>query len=102
MCDIKAAAENCMEEMRSIRSEIHRFPEIRRNEFRTAALIQEKLREYGVDSVESPVPTAVVALIHGKKGPGKCVALRADIDALPVQEDTGLEYSSEIPGMMHA
>ena len=102
MCDIKAAAENCMEEMRSIRREIHRFPEIGRNEFRTAALIQEKLREYGVDSVESPVPTAVVALIHGKKGPGKCVALRADIDALPVQEDTGLEYSSEIPGMMHA
>ena len=43
MCDIKAAAENCMEEMRSIRREIHRFPEIGRNEFRTAALIQEKL-----------------------------------------------------------
>ncbi len=102
MCQLKVVAENCMEEMRSIRRLIHRFPEIGRNEFRTAALIHEKLLEYGVDSVEHPVPTAVVALIHGKKGPGKCAALRADIDALPVQEDTELEYASEIPGMMHA
>lgn len=102
MCQLKAVTENYMEEMRTTRRLIHRFPEIGRNEFRTSALIHDKLLEYGVDSVERPVPTAVVALIHGKKGPGKCVALRADIDALPVQEDTGLEYASELPGMMHA
>ena len=102
MCRFQTAAENCMEEMREIRRTIHRFPEIGRNEIKTSALIREKLAEYGVDSVESPVPTAVVALIHGKKGAGKCVALRADIDALPVQEQTGLPYASEIPGMMHA
>ena len=102
MSRFQSAAENCAEEMRENRRMIHRFPEIGRNEVKTSALIREKLMQYGVDHVESPVPTAVVALIHGKKGPGKCVALRADIDALPVQENTGLPYASEIPGMMHA
>lgn len=102
MCRFQSAGENCAEEMRENRRMIHRFPEIGRNEVKTSALIREKLTQYGVDHVESPVPTAVVALIHGKKGPGKCVALRADIDALPVQENTGLPYASEIPGMMHA
>ena len=102
MCCVQSVAENCAEEMRENRRIIHRFPEIGRNEVKTSALIREKLVQYGVDHVESPVPTAVVALIHGKKGPGKCVALRADIDALPVQENTGLPYASEIPGMMHA
>ncbi len=56
----------------------------------------------GVDRIESPVPTAVVALIEGRKGPGPCVALRCDIDGLPVQEETGLPYASECPGYMHA
>lgn len=102
MSRICSTAEGYMEELREIRRTIHRFPEIGRNEVKTSALIRQKLQEFGVDSVESPVPTAVVALIHGKKGAGKCVALRADIDALPVQEETGLPYASEIPGMMHA
>ena len=79
MSRFQSAAENCAEEMRENRRMIHRFPEIGRNEVKTSALIREKLMQYGVDHVESPVPTAVVALIHGKKGPGKCVALRADI-----------------------
>ena len=56
----------------------------------------------GVDEIRQPLPTAVVALIHGKKGPGKCVALRADIDALPVHEETGLPFASETEGIMHA
>ena len=102
MSQLRSAAEGCMEELRALRRQFHRFPEIGRNEHQTAALIQEKLREYGVDSIETPVPTAVVALIRGKKGEGKCVGLRADIDALPVQEATGLPYASEIAGMMHA
>ena len=55
--------------------------------------IREKLAEFGVDEIQSPVPTAVIGLIHGGKGPGRCVALRADIDALPVTEETGLPYS---------
>lgn len=102
MSVIKEKAEACFDEIVDIRRRIHRHPEIGRNEFVTSALIREKLAEYGVDRIESPVPTAVVAVIEGKKGPGRCVALRADIDALPVQEETGLPYSSEVPNMMHA
>ncbi len=95
-------AQNILEEIVEIRRTIHRHPEIGRKEFRTSQLIREKLAEIGVDEIISPVPTAVIALIHGGKGEGKCVALRADIDALPVTEETGLPYSSEEPGMMHA
>ena len=102
MSVIKERAEACYDEIVGLRRQIHRHPEIGRNEFVTSALIREKLAEYGVDKIESPVPTAVVALIHGKKGPGRCVALRADIDALPVQEVTGLPFASEVPNMMHA
>ena len=102
MSVIKDRAEACYDEIVGLRRQIHRHPEIGRNEFVTSALIREKLAEYGVDKIESPVPTAVVALIHGKKGPGRCVALRADIDALPVQEETGLPFASEVPNMMHA
>ena len=102
MSVIKERAEACYDEIVGLRRQIHRHPEIGRNEFVTSALIREKLAEYGVDKIESPVPTAVVALIHGKKGPGRCVALRADIDALPVQEETGLPFASEVPNMMHA
>ena len=101
MSEIQNRTEACTEEIVSIRRKIHHHPEIGRKEVQTSALIREKLKEYGVDSIESPVPTAVVALIHGHK-PGKCVALRADIDALPVTEETGLPFASEVPGMMHA
>ncbi len=102
MSTIQTRSEACIDEIVSIRRDIHRHPEIGRSEVRTSALIREKLAEYGVDKIEQPVPTAVVALIHGTMGDGKCVALRADIDALPVTEDTGLPFSSETPGMMHA
>ncbi len=98
----KKAADACFDEIVSIRRAIHRHPEIGRNEFQTAALIRETLTRYGVDAIETPVPTATVALIHGTKGPGRCVALRADIDALPVQEESGLPFASEVPNMMHA
>lgn len=97
----KLAMENSSEVI-ELRRDIHKHPEIGRKEFRTADLIRSKLEEYGADQIDSPVPTAVIALIHGHKGEGKCVALRADIDALPVEEETGLPYASEVPGMMHA
>lgn len=99
---IKEQADAIFPEVVALRREIHRHPEIGRSEVRTSALIRQKLEEYGVDRIERPVPTAVVALIQGRKGPGRCVALRCDIDALPVQEETGLPYASENPGFMHA
>lgn len=57
------------EEITQIRRTIHRHPEIGRKEFRTSKLIREKLAELGVDEIQSPVPTAVIGLIHGGKGP---------------------------------
>ena len=91
-----------MPEIIEIRRDIHRHPEIGRKEFRTTALIKEKLQEYGVDEIKSLMPTGAVALIRGEREADVCIALRTDIDALPVQEETGLPYSSQVPGMMHA
>lgn len=102
MTEIKALADKLFPEIVEMRRTIHRHPEIGRKEVQTSALIRAKLQEFVVDTIESPVPTAVVALIKGKKGSGKCLALRCDIDALPVQEETGLPYASEVPNMMHA
>lgn len=99
---IRSMAEEIFDSIVAIRREIHRHPEIGGKEVKTSALIREKLAEYGVDQMESPVPTAVTALIYGAKREGPCVALRCDIDALPVQEQTGLPYASQNPGFMHA
>lgn len=98
----KEKIEKYYDEMAAIREDIHRHPELSRKEFRTSALIIEKLKEYGVDSVEQVWNTGVVGLIKGNKGEGKCIAIRADIDALPVTEDTGVDFMSENPGVMHA
>ena len=62
---ILQAVEKIMPEIIEIRREIHRHPEIGRKEVRTTALIKEKLMEYGVDEIQSPMPTGAVALIHG-------------------------------------
>jgi amidohydrolase len=99
---IKLMAENYFDEIVAIRRNLHRYPEVGRTEVRTSKIIREKLKEYGVESIESPCPTAVVGLIHGAKENGKCIALRADIDALPITEETGLSFASETPGVMHA
>lgn len=89
-------------ELVGIRRDIHAHPELGTKEFRTAALIIEKLTEYGVDKIEQLTPTSVCAWINGTKGPGRTIALRTDIDALPVQEESGLPFASEYEGVMHA
>lgn len=83
--DIRANAHELSEEMLAWRRDFHAHPELSNNEFRTTEKIVELLESFGCDSVERPLPTGAVALIKGGK-PGKCVALRADIDALPVTE----------------
>ena len=102
MSDIRSFVDTIFDELVSIRRDIHAHPELGMHEVRTSALIRSELEKMGVDEIQQPLPTAVVALIHGKKGPGKCVALRADIDALPVHEETGLPFASETEGIMHA
>lgn len=102
MNKIQPAVDGCFEEIVAIRRDIHRYPEVGRNEVRTSKLIREKLAEFGVDQIESPCSTAVVGIIQGSLGEGKCIAIRCDIDALPVTEATGLPFASKTPGIMHA
>ena len=102
MSEIKAYVESIFDELVAIRRDIHAHPEVGMTEVRTSALIRAELEKMGMDEVQSPLPTAVVGLLHGGKGPGKCVAFRADIDALPVHEETGLPFASQTEGIMHA
>ena len=97
--------DGVFDEMVALRRDIHMHPELSGNEKRTSALVAKKLREYGVDEVQEGITeygTGVVALIRGAAGPGKCIAIRADMDALPLTEDPGFEFASLNPGVMHA
>jgi hippurate hydrolase len=86
------------------RRDIHGHPELLYEVHRTAAAVAEKLRAFGLDEVTTGIGrTGVVGVIKGRKsGSGKVVALRADMDALPLQETTGKPYASTVDGMMHA
>lgn len=93
---------NSLEElMIELRRRIHRRPELATLEHDTAALIAQRLRQAGIEVREGVGGTGIVGLIRGKQ-PGKCIGLRADMDALPIQEQTGLPFASEVPGVMHA
>ncbi len=84
------------------RRDFHTHPELSNREQRTAQVVAQLLRDIGVDDVKTGVAHhGVVALIHGHK-PGRTVALRADMDALPIQEQTGLPFASQNAGVMHA
>lgn len=90
------------DEMREWRRWLHRHPELGLECHETAAFVAEKLREFGVDEVhEGIAKTGIVAIVNGQ-GDGPTIGLRADMDALPMDEISGVEYSSETPGKMHA
>lgn len=83
--------------------DLHAHPELGFEEQRTAAKVAEKLRAFGVDEVETGVGgTGVVGVIHGKGGHNRRIGLRADMDALPIRETTGLAHASSKDGVMHA
>ena len=82
---------------------LHRHPELSQQEFNTMNFVAERLREMGLDPKVGIGKTGVMAMIRGGKDPdGYCVAIRADYDALPLTEATGLPFASENPGVMHA
>ena len=90
------------EEVTGWRHHLHAHPELRFEEHETAQFVAEKLRAFGVDEVATGVGgTGVVAVIRGSQ-PGPTVGFRADMDALPILEATGLPHASTIPGKMHA
>lgn len=92
------------EELIQTRRQLHRHPELALQEVRTAKFIAEKLKVIpGMTVMEGMAEgTGVVGILRGGKGDGRCVMLRADMDALPVEEQTDCEFRSEEPGKMHA
>lgn len=100
MADIKKLAHEVFPYVVEMRRDFHRHPEPSFEEFRTTDRIAEELDKMGIPYRRFD-PTGLVAEIKGGK-PGKCIFLRADIDALSVKEETGLEFASENEGFMHA
>ncbi len=94
-------------ELTAIRQDIHAHPEMGLEEVRTAALVAAKLREWGIEVTEGVGVTGVVGVIRGTRPVGAsnrktAIGLRADMDALAIPEQTGVEYASKNPGVMHA
>ena len=98
--DINENSKNLEE----IYKDLHSHPELGFEEERTSKIVQEKLKEYGVDEIHTEIgKTGVVGIIKGKNSGGnRRVGLRADMDALPIKEDTGLPFASKVDGKMHA
>ncbi len=90
-------------EITTWRRDLHTHPELLYDVQRTAAAVADKLKSFGCDDVVSGIGrTGVVGVIRGRKAGAKVVGLRADMDALPIEEETGLAYKSTVPGKMHA
>ncbi|TMV72252.1 amidohydrolase, partial [Thioclava sp. BHET1] len=89
------------EELTAIRRDLHQHPELGFEEHRTAALVAETLRGWGIEVTTGIGKTGVVGVIPGNR-PGRRIGLRADMDALPIHEQTNLPYASKHPGVMHA
>ncbi len=98
--DLLDRAKAIHEQIRGWRREIHRFPELSFTETRTAGLVNATLIDLGIDTETEMAKTGVVGHIRGGDGP--LVALRADMDALPITELNGTDFDSSRPGLMHA
>ncbi len=89
-------------DMKDWRQQLHRMPELEFDLPRTAGFVADRLRDFGVDEVhEGIAQTGIVAIVEGR-GPGPVIGLRADMDALPITEETGADYTSGNAGKMHA
>ena len=89
------------DELTETYKQLHMYPELGMQELKTSAYLAEELRKAGYEVHEKIGGTGVVGVLHGKT-PGLSFALRADMDALPMEENTNLPYASKIPGVMHA
>ncbi len=98
---IKSLAKAYAPDFISIRHHLHMHPELSYQEYETSAFVQQKLREFGIP-FEVKATTGVVGLIKGKNPDSRIVALRADMDALPILEENDIPYKSQNPGVMHA
>ncbi|CTQ51134.1 M20 aminoacylase family protein [Jannaschia donghaensis] len=101
---VKNRFADLLPEITEWRRDLHENPEILFDTHRTSAVVSEKLRAFGCDEVVEGIGrTGVVGVIHGKtNGSGKVIGLRADMDALPIHEQTGVPHASKVDGAMHA
>ncbi len=91
------------EDMTAWRRDLHAHPELALQEVRTSGVVLQKLREFGVDEIITGLArTGVVGVIRGRGEGNRAIGLRADMDALPIEEATGLPHASTNPGVMHA
>lgn len=101
MTDIPVDAKNLFDYTRTLRRDLHQHPELGFHEVRTAGIVARELSQLGLEVTTGIAETGVIGLLEGAR-PGPVVLLRFDMDALPVQEQTGAEYASGTPGVMHA
>jgi len=91
------------DEITAWRRDLHAHPELQYDVHRTAGAVSEKLKSFGCDDVVTGIGrTGVVGVIRGRKPGAKVIGMRADMDALPIEESTGVAYKSTVPGKMHA
>ncbi len=101
MADYLAEAQVFFEYTQSLRRDFHRHPELGFHEIRTAGIVARELNNLGLEVHTGVGGTGVVTILEGNR-PGPVVLVRADMDALPIQEETGAEYASQNSGVMHA
>jgi amidohydrolase len=94
-------SKSVLDDVVDLRRYFHEHPEVSFSEHETSRYLKERLRELGLDLKESPTETGAVAVLDTGR-PGKTVMLRADIDALPIHEESGVDFHSRIDGRMHA
>ena len=94
-------SKTVLDDVVDLRRYFHKHPEVSFSEHETSGYLKERLRELGLDLKESPTETGAVAVLDTGR-PGKTVMLRADIDALPIQEESGVDFHSHVDGRMHA
>ncbi|MBP6302537.1 MAG: amidohydrolase [Bacteroidia bacterium] len=99
---IRKAAADLLPHITSVRRHLHAHPELSFEEFKTAAFVDEQLKSMGIADVQTMANTGRVATIKGRNPEKKVVALRADMDALPIQEQNNVPYKSGNDGVMHA
>ncbi len=101
MPDYYEEAKSLFDYTQGLRRDFHAHPEIGFKEVRTAGIVAKELQELGIEVTTGVAKTGVIGMLEGN-GPGPVVLLRFDMDALPMDEETGVTYASQNPGLMHA
>jgi len=99
---IRQLSKEIFPNLKEVREQLHTYPELSFKEFKTSAFIKLKLKQWGIDFFDGLVDTGIVAIVHGKEDKKDIVAIRADMDALPITEANEVDYKSKNQGVMHA